>query len=145
LSSRPTSWWTTGTRRPELEGRRHVAAVRERLHGAGHRGARKELAAVAPIERLQELSASHDKASIFYIRCDNPQNIDRVSEEIHTLFPRHQLRPVREFMSMMTSSRIPGLDNFVNSMIALAVVVGVLVIFLSLYTTILERTRGSAS
>ncbi len=103
-------------------------------HGKGSR-------LFAPIERLQELSASHDKASIFYIRCDKPENIDRVSEEIHTLFPRHQLRPVREFMSMMTSSRIPGLDNFVNSMIALAVVVGVLVIFLSLYTTILERTR----
>ncbi len=103
-------------------------------HGKGSR-------LFAPIERLQELSAAHDKASIFYIRCDNPQNIDRVSEDIKTLFPRHQLRPVREFMSMMTSSRIPGLDNFVRSMIALAVVVGVLVIFLSLYTTILERTR----
>ena len=42
---------------------------------------------------------------------------------------------------MMTSHQLPGLDAFVDSMIALAVVVGFLVIFLSLYTTILERTR----
>lgn len=42
---------------------------------------------------------------------------------------------------MMTSTRMPGLDTFVNSMIALGVVVGFLVIFLAMYTTILERTR----
>lgn len=103
-------------------------------HGKGSR-------LFVPIERLQELSAAQDKASIFYIRCDDPKNIDAVTEEIRALFPRHQLRPVREYMTMMTSSRLPGLDTFVNSMIGLAVVVGVLVIFLSLYTTILERTR----
>ncbi|MCI0403777.1 MAG: ABC transporter permease [Acidobacteria bacterium] len=95
----------------------------------------------APIERLQELSGAREKASIFYIRLDDPKNLDAVTQEIRALFPRHTLRPVRDYMSMMTSSRLPGLDTFVNSMIALAVVVGVLVIFLSLYTTILERTR----
>ncbi|MBI4462996.1 MAG: ABC transporter permease, partial [Acidobacteria bacterium] len=31
-----------------------------------------------PIETLQEMSAAHDKASLFYIRCDDPQNTDRV-------------------------------------------------------------------
>ncbi len=103
-------------------------------HGKGSR-------LFAPIERLQELSGARDKASIFYIRLDDPKNIDAVSQEIRTLFPRNTLRPIHEYMSMMTSSRLPGLDTFVNSMIALAVVVGVLVIFLSLYTTILERTR----
>ncbi|MBI2955990.1 MAG: ABC transporter permease [Acidobacteria bacterium] len=95
----------------------------------------------ARIERLQELSAARDKATLFFIRCDNPTNVDAVAEEIRQLFPRHQLRPVRDYLSMMTSSRLPGLDTFINSMIALAVVVGFLAIFLSLYTTILERTR----
>jgi putative ABC transport system permease protein len=95
----------------------------------------------APIERLQDLSGARDKASIFYIRLDKPDNVDAVMQEIRTLFPRHTLQPIRDYMSMMSSSRLPGLDTFVNSMIALAVVVGVLVIFLSLYTTILERTR----
>ncbi|MEE8201469.1 MAG: ABC transporter permease [Candidatus Acidoferrales bacterium] len=94
-----------------------------------------------PIERLQELSAARDKASIFYIRLDDPENTPAAVEEIRKLFPRHQLRPLREYLSMMSSSRLPGLDTFVNSVIALAVVVGFLVIFLSMYTTILERTR----
>lgn len=94
-----------------------------------------------PIETLQELSASHDKASLFYIRCDDPQDTDQVADAIHGIFPRHQLRRVREYLSLMTSTRLPGLKTFVNSMITLGVVVGFLVIFLSMYTTILERTR----
>ena len=94
-----------------------------------------------PIETLQELSAAHEKASLFYIRCDDPKNTDQVAEAIRAVFPRHQLRRVREYMSLMTSSRLPGLTTFVNSMITLGVVVGFLVIFLSMYTTILERTR----
>lgn len=94
-----------------------------------------------PIERLQELSASRDKASLFFIRCDDPENIVRVEQEILKLFPRYQLRPIREFFTLMTSSRMPGLKTFVNSMIALGVVVGFLVIFLAMYTIILERTR----
>lgn len=94
-----------------------------------------------PIERLQELSAAHDKASIFYIRCDDPKNTDAVVEKIRRIFPRHQLRPLREYLSMMTSQRLPGLNTFIRLMIALAVVVGFLVIFLSMYTTILDRTR----
>ena len=94
-----------------------------------------------PIERLQELSAALDKASLFFIRADDPKNVETVAEGIRKMFPRHQLRPLREFFTMMTSSQVPGLDTFVNSMIALAVAVGFLVIFLAMYTTILERTR----
>lgn len=44
-------------------------------------------------------------------------------------------------MSQMTSSNLPGLSTFVNVMIGLAVSIGFMVIFLSMYTTILERTR----
>ena len=36
---------------------------------------------------------------------------------------------------------LPGLDTFIKAMIALAVSIGLLVIFLSMYTTVLERTR----
>ena len=41
----------------------------------------------------------------------------------------------------MTSSNLPGLDAFIESMIALAVSIGFLVILLSMYTTVIERTR----
>ena len=41
----------------------------------------------------------------------------------------------------MTSANLPGLDTFIDSMIALAVSIGFLVILLSMYTTVIERTR----
>jgi putative ABC transport system permease protein len=41
----------------------------------------------------------------------------------------------------MTSTNIPGLRTFIDAMIALAVAIGLLVIFLTMYTTVLERTR----
>ena len=41
----------------------------------------------------------------------------------------------------MSLDRIPGLDAFICSVVFIAVCVGVLVIFLSMYTTITERTR----
>jgi len=41
----------------------------------------------------------------------------------------------------MTATDLPGLRTFIDSMIALAVCVGFLVIFLCMYTTIMERTR----
>ena len=41
----------------------------------------------------------------------------------------------------MSSANLPGLDAFIDSMIALAVSIGFLVILLSMYTTVIERTR----
>jgi putative ABC transport system permease protein len=44
-------------------------------------------------------------------------------------------------MSLMTSNNLPALTAFITVMIAVAVAIGFLVIFLSMYTTITERTR----
>jgi putative ABC transport system permease protein len=44
-------------------------------------------------------------------------------------------------LSMMTSNDLPALDAFITAMIGVAVGIGFLVIFLSMYTTITERTR----
>jgi putative ABC transport system permease protein len=41
----------------------------------------------------------------------------------------------------MTSSSIPALEAFIDTVVFVAVCIGVLVIFLSMYTTITERTR----
>jgi putative ABC transport system permease protein len=62
-------------------------------------------------------------------------------DEIKELLPRYEVRPLKDFISLMTSSNLPGLGAFINVMIGIAVVIGFLVIFLSMYTTIIERTR----
>ena len=110
----------------------HVAGIVE--HGKGAR-----LFVLMPT--LQDLSGAHDKASVFFIKCDRPERTIAVMDEIRQLLPRYEIRPLKDFLSLMTSSNLPGLQTFINSMIALAVSIGFLVIFLSMYTTIIERTR----
>jgi putative ABC transport system permease protein len=110
----------------------HIAGVVE--HGKGAR-------LFVLMSTLQELSGARDKASVFFLKCDRPERTEAVMDEIRALLPRYEIRPLKDFLSLMTSSNLPGLETFINSMIGLAVAIGFLVIFLSMYTTIVERTR----
>jgi putative ABC transport system permease protein len=94
-----------------------------------------------PITTLQDLVGAHDKATIFLVKCTRPEHTSDVIDEIKLLLPNYPVRPLKEFMSLMTSTNIPALQTFINAMIALAVSIGLLVIFLTMYTTVLERTR----
>jgi putative ABC transport system permease protein len=93
------------------------------------------------LSTLQDMSGAHDKASIFFIKADRTDHAAAIADETKQLLPGYEVRPLKDFISLMTSSNIPGLGVFINIMIAIAVAVGFLVIFLSMYTTIIERTR----
>ena len=110
----------------------HVVGIVE--HGKGAR-------LFVPLQTLQELSGARDKASVFFIKCTRPEHTAAVIEQMKQIFPRYEIRPLKDFLSLMTSSSLPGVETFVHSMIALAVAIGFLVIFLSMYTTVVERTR----
>lgn len=110
----------------------NIAGIVE--HGKGAR-------LFVPITTLQDLVGARDKASIFLVKCTRPEHTEDVIQEIETLLPNHPVRPLRDFMTLMNSANIPGLQTFINAMIALAVSIGLLVIFLTMYTTVLERTK----
>ncbi len=110
----------------------HVAGIVE--HGKGAR-------IFLPMETLQDLSGARDKASLFFLKCTRPEHTAAVMDEMRAILPGYEIRPVQDFLSLMTSTALPGLNAFVDSMIALAVVIGFLVIFLCMYTTVVERTR----
>ena len=90
---------------------------------------------------LQEMSGAHDKASVFFIKCDRTDHTPAVMDSVRMLLPRYEVRALKDYISLMTSSNLPGLNAFINVMIGIAVAIGFLVIFLSMYTTIIERTR----
>jgi putative ABC transport system permease protein len=48
---------------------------------------------------------------------------------------------MREWLSMMTPEKLPGFNVALNIVTGIAVIVGFLVIFQSMYTAVLERTR----
>src|SRR5207344_2852131 len=53
----------------------------------------------------------------------------------------YRLTRMRDLVSLMSTNNIPGLNAFLQTVVFVAVCIGVLVIFLSMYTTITERTR----
>src|SRR6202165_518599 len=110
----------------------HVAAIIE--HGKGAR-------LFVPLATLQELVGAHDKASIFLLRCTRPEHTEDVIQELRHVLPGYTIRPLKDFLSLMTATNIPGLKTFIHAMIGLAVAIGLLVIFLTMYTTVIERTR----
>jgi putative ABC transport system permease protein len=110
----------------------HLAGIVD--HGKGAR-------LFVMMSTLEEMSGARDKASIFFVKCDRSDHTAAVADEIRGLLPRYEVRPLRDYISLMTSSGVPGLNAFINVMISIAVGIGFLVIFLSMYTTIIERTR----
>jgi putative ABC transport system permease protein len=94
-----------------------------------------------PLPTMQELSEARDKASIFFVKCTDPGYADDVVNSLRQLLPHYQVLSMSEWLSLMTSNNLPALNAFVTTMIAVAVAIGFLVIFLSMYTTITERTR----
>jgi putative ABC transport system permease protein len=110
----------------------HVVGIVE--HGKGAR-------LFVFLSTLQDMAGAQNKASVFFIKCDRTDHTAAVIDEIRQLLPRYEIRPLKDFISLMTSSNLPGLGAFINVMIGIAVVIGFLVIFLSMYTTIIERTR----
>ncbi len=110
----------------------HIAGIVE--HGKGAR-------VFVQLATLQDLSGAHDKASLFFIKCTRQEHTDAVMEQMRDIFRNYEIRPVRSYLSLMTSTSLPGLNAFVRSMISLGVAIGFLVIFLSTYTSVIERTR----
>ena len=110
----------------------HVVGIIE--HGKGAR-------LFVPLATLQDLVGARDKASIFLLRCTRPEHTEDVIEELRHVLPGYTIRPLKDFLSLMTATNIPGLQTFIDAMIGLAVAIGLLVIFLTMYTTVIERTR----
>jgi putative ABC transport system permease protein len=110
----------------------HVAGIVE--HGKGSR-------LFVPIATLQELVGAREKATIFFVKCTRPEHTEDVMENMRHVLPGYTVRPLKNYLSLMTSTNIPGLEAFINAMILLAISIGLLVIFLTMYTTVIERTR----
>lgn len=105
-------------------------------HGKGGRK-------LVPLDTMNDLTGTTGKASIFYLKTDDPANDQAVIDEIHATkgLEDYPVQTMQEWMSEMTPAKLPGFNLALNVVTGIAVVVGFLVIFQSMYTAVLERTR----
>lgn len=103
------------------------------------KGARK----FVPITTLQDLIGAKDKATIFYLKLDNPANADTVVDEIKHVpgMERYTVNSMASYLAAMTTGNIPMLSTFIDVVVGISVFVGFLAIFQTMYTTVMERTR----
>ncbi len=96
-----------------------------------------------PIATLQDLTGAENKATMFYLKLDNAYQADAVAQQIKTVagLENYNIMSIGEYLQLMSANNIPLLSTFINIMIGIAVVIGFIVIFQSMYTAVLERTR----
>jgi putative ABC transport system permease protein len=94
------------------------------------------------LDMLDRLAGSPGKAATFYIKLEPGASTAAVVAALRQLAPAETVDSIAQYLSLFTSDKIsPALPIFQRVMVGIAVAIGFLVIFLSLYTTVLERTR----
>ena len=96
---------------------------------------------VVPLDTLQDLSANTGKVTFIYVKVDKPTNITTVVDELRARMKEYQIYPMQDYVTLFSPGNIPMLPQFIYVVIGLGVLVGFLVVFLSMYTAVLERTR----
>jgi len=112
----------------------HICGIVER-----GKGARK----FVPIATLQDLIGAKDKATIFYLKLDNPANADAVVDEIRHVpgMERHVVNSMASYLAAMSAGNVPMLSTFIDVVVGVSMVIGFIVIFQAMYTAVMERTR----
>ena len=104
------------------------------------KGGRKFL----PIETMGSLTGTEGKATAFYIRTvDPPTYQEDVRKAILATdgMSTYTVVTADEYLSSISPDRLPGFNIGLEVVIGIAVVIGFLVIFQSMYTAVMERTR----
>lgn len=98
---------------------------------------------IAPLATLQELTSNTGKISQVLLKLDNPKITPSVISALKNTpgLEGYSIYSVEEFVSMFSIDNVPGLKAFIYVIIGLSVVIGFLVVWLTMYTTVLERTR----
>jgi putative ABC transport system permease protein len=86
-------------------------------------------------------SAGANKVTMGYVKLAEGSDVTQVTEEIRQKLGDYQVYSMDELVSLTSIDSVPLLRGFIRVVIGLAVLIGSLVVFLSMYTAVLERTR----
>jgi putative ABC transport system permease protein len=97
---------------------------------------------IVPLTTLQDLTSNPNRISQILVKLDDPALTNQEVTQFNQLL-KGNLRAisVSDLVSQFSIDNIPQLKVFISVITALAVVVGFLVVFLSMYTAVVERTR----
>ena len=97
-----------------------------------------------PLATMDEIDGNPGKAAVFYLKTkDTPAHWDDVRKEILATdgLGQYDVQTSEEFLSSLAPDRMPGFNIALHVVISIAVIIGFMVIFQSMYTAVMERTR----
>jgi putative ABC transport system permease protein len=93
-----------------------------------------------PLSTMQSQLGAEDKASAFLIKIKDGYTPQQVGDNLHVKFPDDQIILTSELEELYMQG-IPALNVFLNVVIGVAGITSGLIILLTMYTTVTERTR----
>lgn len=93
-----------------------------------------------PLGVMQEQLGGEGKAAAFLVKLKPGNEPEKVAERIQQTFPNNRVLLTSQIEELYMQG-IPALNVFLNVIIGVAAVISALVILLTMYTTVTERTR----
>lgn len=94
-----------------------------------------------PLQTMQnQLVGDESKVSSFLVKIKPNYTAEQVAQHLQNRFPNNQILLTSQIEELYMSS-VPALGVFLNVVIGVAAVISALVILLTMYTTVTERTR----
>ena len=90
---------------------------------------------------MQDLMGWRGKISQVYLKLRDPKRTYRVIDSIKQLLPSYPVYAMEDLLTQAAADVRAMSAQFVNIIIGIAVIIGFIVVLLSMYTAILERTR----
>jgi putative ABC transport system permease protein len=95
----------------------------------------------ADIGTLQTLYSQSGHISTIYLKADDPSRIEDISKTLESKLETYKVYKMEDLVSLYSIDNTPFLPQFTGIVIGIGVVVGSLMVFLAMYTAVLERTR----
>jgi putative ABC transport system permease protein len=98
---------------------------------------------VLPLDSLQAKTGNTGKVSQIYLKLDDPANTKATVEYLGKLpaLEGYPIYALEDYASLLNVNNIPALKGFTIVIVGIGVVIGFAVVCLSMYMSVLQRTR----
>ena len=109
------------------------------ISGIMHSGKGARIA--VKLSTLQEIEGTPGHLTMIYVKLDDSALADQVADQLKVALHDDQVYSMNALLSAYDVSNIGMLRDFIDVVIFVAMVVGFIVVFMAMYTAVLERTR----
>ena len=97
--------------------------------------------AFAQLARLQDLTENNGRLSCIWAKLSDPSQTAAAIAALKDKLRSFPIYSMQDLITQMSVTNIPMLRKFTGLVIGIGALVGFLIVFLSMYTAVLERTR----